>query len=101
MISFKTVWDDVQNIVNNNEELDIDIIEKYDGGFVIKHHDDTTFINKQDFVGVWCRIQCDDKVCVGLHELGSKDEVKEHYVCKILKHLPYIEESLGILRISQ
>ncbi|MEG2353047.1 MAG: hypothetical protein RSB70_00225 [Clostridium sp.] len=102
MISFTRVWDDVQNIIDN-EDLDINIIEKYNGGFAINHNNDTAFINKQDFVSVWCKIQCDDEVCVYATKSTftncSRDELKELYVCKILKQLPYIEESLGILKL--
>ncbi|MBP2031731.1 hypothetical protein J2Z42_000396 [Clostridium algifaecis] len=99
MIAFKKMWDDVCYTLSNNKIDDIDIIENFNNGFIIKDESNTHFVTKQDFVDFWCNIVCLDKVDKE-DILKSKNSGKK-YVYEILKTLPYIKENGGILKLSE
>ncbi|WP_446899551.1 hypothetical protein ACSVC9_06595 [Clostridium sp. LBM24168] len=99
MIAFKRIWDDVCNILSNEEIKDINIVENFNNGFLIKEGINTHFITKQDFVDFWCNMICLDKI-------DKEDVLKERnsekkFVYEILKELPYINENGGSLKISE
>lgn len=99
MIAFKKMWDDVSVILSSDEIKDIQIVEKYKSGFVVKDENNTHFVTKDDFVDFWCNMICFNKV--------EKDEILNNkksglkYVYEIIKTLPYINENEGILKLTE
>lgn len=98
MISFKVMWEDVKELLAMDGELDIDIIEKYNTGFTVKENNKTTFITKDDFVDLWCKMLYYNEVPVNL---SDNKNCKERYLYSILRKLPYIDDKSGVLKISK
>ncbi|MCY6484645.1 hypothetical protein OW763_09865 [Clostridium aestuarii] len=95
MIPFKKMWEDVSAIISDNTIGEIDIVEKYNTGFVISEDGVTKFVNKDDFVNFWCKMLC-------FKEFSKEDADKEDkliYVYEVIKNLPYITESSNVLKL--
>jgi hypothetical protein len=99
MVAFKKMWDDVCTILANNEIKDIQIVENYNSGFVVKENENTYFVNKDDFVDFWCNMLFFNKVDEESFAQEGKSSFK--YVYKIIKKLPYITESEGALNLTE
>lgn len=99
MIAFKKIWDDVCNIVLSNKISNVNIVENFHNGFIVKDDTNTHFITKQDFVDFWCSMICLNKVDKK-NVLNDKSSGKK-VVYEILKLLPYINENEGSLEISK
>jgi hypothetical protein len=99
MVAFKKVWDDVCGIITNKKLENVEIVEGFDSGFVLKVEENIHFITKQDFVDFWCGMVCENKI--------DKERVMNHgnsdkkIVYDILKQLPYINEKEETLKMSQ
>lgn len=99
MVAFNKMWDDVCVILANNEVKDLQIVENYNSGFVVKENENTYFVNKDDFVDFWCNMLFFNKVDKDSFAQGQKSAFK--YVYKIIKNLPYITESEGTLNLTE
>lgn len=99
MVAFKKMWDDVCAILANNEIKDLQIVENYNSGFVVKENENTYFVNKDDFVDFWCKMLFFNKVDKESFAQEGKSSFK--YVYKIIKKLPYITESEGSLNLTE
>ncbi|MCH3963917.1 MAG: hypothetical protein LKE46_06545 [Clostridium sp.] len=99
MIAFKKIWDDVCSVISNGEIKDIDIVENFKNGFVVKEGSDTHFLTKQDFVDFWCSLVCLNKI--DEEEILKEEGSGKKLVYDILKRLPYINENEGSLKISE
>ncbi|MCD3193809.1 hypothetical protein G8S49_04085 [Clostridium botulinum C] len=96
MVPFKRVWEDAVTMVSKDEVKDVNIVETYNGGFVVaEENEDTEFINKDDFVYFWSKMICNNEV--------SKKEVENgrrlKYVYQIVKKLPYVSENSDSLKV--
>ncbi|AKN29777.1 hypothetical protein Ccar_02500 [Clostridium carboxidivorans P7] len=99
MVAFKTMWNDVCGSISNNKIEDIEILEEFKSGFVVKDKEDTHFVTKDDFVDFWCNMLCFNKV--EKDSIIKEEKQKLKYVYEIVKTLPYINEKEGILRLSE
>lgn len=99
MIAFKKMWEDVSGILVNDKIGDIDIIERYNTGFVVKDKDDTEFVTKDDFVDLWCQMLCCNEICMDQFSGHGKNKLK--YAYRVLKNLPYISEKAGCLKLTE
>ncbi|WP_125153843.1 hypothetical protein [Clostridium rectalis] len=99
MISFKKMWDDVSDIVKNDELRDIEILEKHTEGFLIKDKENSCFLCKDDFVDFWCNILYFNEVST--EKFSEKEENKFKYVYAVVKNLPYMNESCGTLKLLE
>lgn len=97
MVDFKTMWGDVCSILSKDEIKDIDIIEKYSTGFVVKENDNIEFITKDDFVDFWCKLLCTKEISKA--QLLREDKANLRYVYDVVKYLPYIKENGDILKL--
>ncbi|MCT8977338.1 hypothetical protein N4T77_12075 [Clostridium sp. CX1] len=99
MVAFQKMWDDVNVILSKDEIKNIDIVEKFQSGFVVKDNDNTHFVTKDDFVDFWCNMLCYNEVEKGELLKGERSGLK--YVYEIIKTLPYINENEGTLKITE
>jgi len=97
MITFKQMWDDVQLILSNEGPLDIEILERFNCGFTVKEQDNVIFITKDDFVDFWCKLMYYNEV--SLEQVLKQDKIKLKYICTIIKKLPYVSESSGVIKL--
>lgn len=99
MISFKKMWDDVSNSLSTDAYNDMNIVEKFKTGFVVDEDGDMQFITKDDFVDFWCKMLCLNQIS---HEQVLREEKSNmKYVYEIIKRLPYVSESSGVLKLKQ
>lgn len=99
MVAFKTMWNDVCGSISNSKIEDIEILEEFKSGFVVKDKEDTHFITKDDFVDFWCSMLCFNEV--EKDSILKEGKQKLRYVYEIVKTLPYINEKEGILRLNE
>jgi len=99
MVAFKKMWEDVLLILSNEKYLDIDILEKFNCGFTVKESDNLIFITKDDFVDFWCKMLYYTELSVD--QILHDDKLKPKYIYTILKQLPYITESSGLIKLIQ
>lgn len=99
MVHFKKMWDDVCNILINDEIDDLEILETFNTGFIVKGNDEAEFITKDDFVDFWCHMLCFKKVTEMEIEENGKNRHK--YICDIVKNLPYIDDSNGVITLTE
>lgn len=95
MIPFKRVWEDAINMVTKDQIKSVDIIEKYNTGFIVMEEGVTKFVTKDDFVEFWCKMLC-------CKEFSQKEASKNgclKYVYDIIKNLPYVNENSGVLKL--
>ena len=98
MIKFKKMWDDVLLLLSNEECVGIDIEEKLDYGFTVKDRDNKIFITKDDFCNFWCNLLYYEEISI--EQLLGDDKLKLKYVYTIIKQLPYISESSGVVKLT-
>jgi len=98
MVTFKKMWDDVLLLISNEEYMDINISEKLNCGFSVKDKDNKIFITKDDFSNFWCRLLYYKEI--SLNQLLGDDKLKPKYIYTIIKQLPYISESSGVIKLS-
>lgn len=99
MVAFKKMWEDVRLILLNDEYSDIEILEKFTCGFTVKERDDTIFITRDDFVDFWCKLLYYNEL--SLEQVLKDDKSKQKYIFTIIKQLPYISESSGVIKFKQ
>lgn len=99
MVAFKKMWDDVCVILEGNKVEDLQIVENYNNGFVVRENEETHFVNKDDFVDLWCNMLCFNKVEKNHFMQEGKSSFK--YVYEIIKTLPYVTESEGSLNLTE
>lgn len=99
MVAFQKMWDDVNIILARNEIKDINIVESFGTGFVVKDNDNTHFVTKDDFVDLWCNMICYNQIEKEKLLNSKKSGLK--YVYEIIKTLPYIKENEGTLKIAE
>lgn len=97
MIAFKKMWDDVGILLDGNQIKDIEIIEKFKSGFVVKDHESTSFVNREDFVNFWCKLLYYNEI--ETEKLLLEEESKLKYVYAVVKNLPYVDESSGMIKL--
>ncbi|KAJ51611.1 hypothetical protein BD780_002139 [Clostridium tetanomorphum] len=99
MIAFKQMWNDVIDIISKDKIEDIQIIEKYNDGFIVKDSEGNYFIDKQDFIDFWCNMLYFNEL--PMDSVNSKDELKFKYVYAVVKNLPYINENCGTIKLME
>ena len=99
MIAFKKMWDDVQLILSNGEYSDIEIVERFNCGFTVKENDNIIFITRDDFVDFWCKLLYYNELT--LEQILKDDKLKQKYIYIIIKQLPYISESSGVIKLIE
>lgn len=99
MIHFKTMWDDVCNILSHNEIENLEILENYKTGFIVKTEHGTEFITKDDFVDFWCHMLCFNKITE--IDIDKNGRETKKCICDIVKNLPYINDSNGIITLVE
>lgn len=99
MIAFKQMWDDVIDIISKDKVEDLQIIEKYNNGFIVHDNAINYFVDKQDFVDFWCNILYFNEVT--MESLYKKEESKFKYVYAVVKNLPYINENCGRIKLME
>ncbi|KGK87543.1 hypothetical protein [Clostridium sp. HMP27] len=99
MISFKTMWEDVSGLITREEIDDIEIIEKYKDGFVVRHSEGNCFVNKNDFIDVWCNILYFKEMPKNQIFNGPRESFK--YVYAVMKNLPYIKDNAEVIRLVE
>ncbi len=99
MVAFKKMWEDVRLILSNEEYSDIKILEKFNCGFTVKESDNVIFITRDDFVDFWCKLLYYNELT--LEQVLKDDKAKPKYIYTIIKQLPYISESSGVIKLIQ
>lgn len=95
-VAFKKMWEDVNSLMTN-KNVELEVINVFNSGFVIKEDNETVFITKDHFVDFWCNILYYNKI--------SKDQISRekgrymNYVYDIVKHLPYVSENSNELTL--
>lgn len=97
MIAFKKMWEDVRLILSNEECSDVEILEKFNCGFTVKEQDDIIFITRDDFVDFWCKLLYYNEL--SLEQILKEDKSKLKCIYMIIKQLPYISESSGVIKL--
>lgn len=98
MVAFKTMWEDVCSILSNDEIKDIDIVEKFSTGFVVKENDNTEFITRDDFVDFWCKLLCMNEI--SREEIIRDEKPKLKFVYDVVKRLPYIKDNGDMIKLT-
>lgn len=98
MIKFNKMWNDVCCILSKNNSLNnqINVIQNYENGFIIKDNDGNSFLNKEDFIDFWCKMLYFNQV--SKQEIKNNDK-KQTYIYKIIKKLPYVNEDSETLKL--
>lgn len=99
MIEFKKMWSDVSDLLSNEEISEIDIVEHFKSGFVVRDCEETYFVTRDDFVDFWCKILCSHEI--SKEQILSDKKTKEKYVYPIIKRLPYISETAVGLKLRE
>ncbi|HEY8890718.1 MAG TPA: hypothetical protein VIM70_10720 [Clostridium sp.] len=99
MVAFKQMWEDVRLILSNEKYLDIEILERFSCGFTVKEQDNVIFITRDDFVDFWCKLLYYNELSI--EQILKDDKSKPKYIYTIIKQLPYIAESSGVIKLLQ
>jgi hypothetical protein len=99
MVAFKKMWEDVGQILSNEECSDVKILQRFNCGFTVKERDNIIFITRDDFVDFWCKLLYYNEL--SLEQVLKEDKLKPKYIYTIIKQLPYISESCGIIKLIQ
>ncbi|MBZ9688378.1 hypothetical protein G9F72_018780 [Clostridium estertheticum] len=99
MVAFKRMWEDVGRILSNEEYSDVKILERFNCGFTVKERDNIIFITRDDFVDFWCKLLYYNEL--SFEQVLKEDKVKPKYIYSIIKQLPYISESRGVIKLLQ
>lgn len=99
MIHFKTMWEDVCNILTNNKIENLETVECFKTGFIVKTNGVTEFITKDDFVDFWCNMLCFNNVSeTEINKTGN--EIKK-CIYTIVKNLPYVNANNGVISLLE
>lgn len=98
MVAFTKMWNDVFKLINENEDEDLKIVEKFKSGFIVLNEEDREFITKEDFVDFWCKLLYYNEIPT--EKLIGKN-FKSEYVYSLVSRLPYVSENEGILRLVE
>jgi len=99
LVAFKKMWEDVGLIISKEECSDVKILEKFNYGFTVKELGNTIFITRYDFVDFWCKLLYYNEL--SLEQVLKEDKSKLKYIYTIIKQLPYISESCGVIKLIQ
>ena len=99
MVPFKKMWEDVRLILSDEEYSDIEITERFNCGFTVKERDNIIFITRDDFVDFWCKLLYYNEL--SLEQVLEGNKSKPKYIYTIIKQLPYISESSGVIKLLQ
>lgn len=99
MVAFKKMWEDVRLILSREEYSDIKILEKFNCGFTVKERDNVIFITRDDFVDFWCKLLYYNEL--SFEQVLKDEKMKPKYIYTIIKQLPYISESSGVIKLIQ
>ncbi|MBV7274315.1 hypothetical protein JMF89_03185 [Clostridiaceae bacterium UIB06] len=99
MVAFKKMWEDVCLMLEGNKVEALQIIENYNDGFVVKDDEKSYFVNKEDFVDLWCNMLCFNKIEKDYFIKKGKSSFK--YVYEIIKTLPYVTEHENSLNLTE
>jgi len=99
MVAFKQMWEDVKLILSNKKHSDIQILERFNCGFTVKEQDNIIFITRDDFVDFWCKLLYYNEL--SLEQILKDDKLKPKYIYNIIRQLPYIAESSGVIKLLQ
>ncbi|GAA0739953.1 hypothetical protein [Clostridium oceanicum] len=99
MIHFKKMWEDVCNIIKSDTLEDIEIVEMFKTGFVVKTNEGTEIVTKDDFVDFWCKMLCLNEV--NKSEISELGNPCEEYVFNLVKKLPYVNDNNGVITVSE
>jgi len=99
MVAFKKMWKDVGVILSDEGYSDIEIVQRFNCGFTVKERDNIIFITRDDFVDFWCKLLYYNEL--SLEQVLKEDKSKPKYIYTIIKQLPYISESCGIIKLMQ
>lgn len=99
MVTFKKVWEDVREILEKNKFENIEAIDDFDDGFMLKKNGSVTFVTKEDFVDFWCKMQCLKEV--SKKQVLTEEEEKSKYIYDLIKKLPYVMESTDCLKLVE
>lgn len=98
MIAFTKMWNDLFKLINDNEDKDLKIVEKFKSGFIVMNEKDKEFITKEDFVDLWCKLLYYNEISAD--KLVDKN-FKSEYVYSLVSRLPYVSENNGIIRLVE
>lgn len=99
MVAFNKMWNDVCSMLSENSINNLDIVEKFKSGFVVKNENNTEIVTKDDFIDVWCKMLYYNEISEC--QIEAEKKVKQKYVYDIIKQLPYIAENYGVLKIAE
>jgi hypothetical protein len=99
MVAFKKMWEDVGLILSNKDYSDVKIFQRFNCGFTVKERENTIFITRDDFVDFWCKLLYYNEL--SLDQVLKEDKLKPKYIYTIIKHLPYVTESCGVMKLMQ
>jgi hypothetical protein len=99
LVAFKKMWEDVRLILSNEEYSDIKILERFNCGFTVKEKDNIIFITRDDFVDFWCKLLYYNEL--SLEQVLEDEKSKPKYIYTIIKELPYILESSGVIKLME
>jgi len=99
MVSFKQMWDDVGDMLKEDKIENVTIVELYKDGFIIREDEMDCFINKQDFVDFWCNILYFNEI--PKENLLNHESKKFKHVYNVVKNLPYVKESCGVIKVEE
>ena len=99
MVAFKKMWDDVLLILSNENYSGINVLERFNCGFTVKEANDVTFVTRDDFVDFWCRLLYYTEL--SLDDIMGDKKLKSKYIYTIIKQLPYVSESSGVVKLVQ
>lgn len=97
MISFKKVWNDVNNLVNDNGG-NVNIVNKIKNVFLVEEEGNVVFLTKDDFVDFWAKLFSHKKV--DKSNLRVESSNKELYIYQLVKELPYIKEEGNMIYLA-
>ena len=99
MVAFKKMWEDVGQILSNEEYSDVKILERFNCGFTVKEREDIIFITRDDFVDFWCKLLYYNEL--SLEQVLKDNKLKSKYIYTIVKQLPYVSENFGVIKLIQ
>ncbi|MEW8956330.1 hypothetical protein [Clostridium sp.] len=89
-VAFKKMWEDVNMLINEENNIDLEIVDIFSSGFVVNSNNERVFLTKDHFVDFWCNMLYYNKV--SKEEMIKSKNRYMAYIYDIVKHLPYITE---------
>jgi len=97
LVSFKKMWEDVSRILSEEKFSELDIIQKFRSGFIVKENESTTLVTRDDFVDFWCILLYSNEV--DYKKLEINGDSKQIFIYEVTKKLPYVREEQSILKL--